>query len=300
MRPLVHGRPTSPSCTTGRRAGRGRPALLRRLARRPRPAAHRRPGQRPCRRPSPPRPGAASTSAGCSGARTGPARLPAPRSRLLGEEIDEAGGQCLLDMRVRTGGSHHQKFVVLRHRDDPTRDVAFVGGIDLCHSRRDDAAHQGDAAGDRRWPPAYGPRPAWHDVQRRRAGPGGGRRGDHLPRALGGPARRSTLNPGPAAVEPGCSASRRPRAARRAVPAARRRGGAARRPGAAHLPRRPAQGLRLRPGRRAQRGPRQHQGGRAGPAGWSTSRTSTCGPSEVGRPLRRGAARATPSCGWSP
>ena len=85
------------------------------------------------------------------------------KSRLLGIEIDEAGGQCLRDMRVRTGGSHHQKFVVLRHRDDPARDVAFLGGIDLCHSRRDDIAHEGDLQVIA-MPQAFGPRPAWHDV----------------------------------------------------------------------------------------------------------------------------------------
>ena len=85
------------------------------------------------------------------------------KSRLLGIEIDEAGGQCLRDMRVRTGGSHHQKFVVLRHRDDPTRDIAFLGGIDLCHSRRDDIEHEGDPQVIA-MPQAFGPRPAWHDV----------------------------------------------------------------------------------------------------------------------------------------
>lgn len=88
----------------------------------------------------------------------------AEKARFLGEEIGEAGGQCLRDMRVRTLGAHHQKFVVLRHRDDPARDVAYVGGIDLCHSRRDDEAH----GGDRQVLPmaaVYGPRPAWHDVQ---------------------------------------------------------------------------------------------------------------------------------------
>src|SRR5674476_1286424 len=43
----------------------------------------------------------------------------AAENRRLGDEINDAGGQCLLDMRVRTGGSHHQKFVVLRHGPRP-------------------------------------------------------------------------------------------------------------------------------------------------------------------------------------
>lgn len=85
------------------------------------------------------------------------------KSRLLGIEIDEAGGQCLRDMRVRTGGSHHQKFVVLRHRDDPSRDIAYVGGIDLCHTRRDDIDHGGDRQ-TIPMPQVFGRRPAWHDV----------------------------------------------------------------------------------------------------------------------------------------
>ncbi|HEX2903447.1 MAG TPA: phospholipase D family protein [Jatrophihabitans sp.] len=85
-------------------------------------------------------------------------------NRHLGEEINAAGGECLRDMRVRPGGSHHQKFVVLRHPAHPERDVAFVGGIDLCHSRLDDAGHGGDR---QRQPMAavYGPRPPWHDIQ---------------------------------------------------------------------------------------------------------------------------------------
>ncbi len=88
----------------------------------------------------------------------------AQENRHLDEEINEAGGCCLLDMRVRTGGSHHQKFVVVRHPGRPELDVAFVGGIDLCHSRRDDASHHGDP---QRQPMAkvYGDRPPWHDVQ---------------------------------------------------------------------------------------------------------------------------------------
>jgi phosphatidylserine/phosphatidylglycerophosphate/cardiolipin synthase-like enzyme len=73
-------------------------------------------------------------------------------------------------MRVRPGGSHHQKFVVLRHPDRPELDVAFVGGIDLCHSRRDSADHEGDP---QRQPMAkvYGDRPPWHDIQLMLRGP---------------------------------------------------------------------------------------------------------------------------------
>jgi phosphatidylserine/phosphatidylglycerophosphate/cardiolipin synthase-like enzyme len=88
----------------------------------------------------------------------------------LGEEIEAAGGECVRDMRVRVGGSHHQKLVVLRHPGRPERDIAFVGGIDLCHSRRDDARHRGDPQ-----PLAiaaeYGPTPPWHDVQLAVQGP---------------------------------------------------------------------------------------------------------------------------------
>jgi phosphatidylserine/phosphatidylglycerophosphate/cardiolipin synthase-like enzyme len=91
-------------------------------------------------------------------------------NRHLGEEINAAGGICLLDMRVRPGGSHHQKFVVLRHPGRSHLDCAFVGGIDLCHSRRDDAGHAGDVQAQ---PMAdvYGPRPPWHDIQLQLHGP---------------------------------------------------------------------------------------------------------------------------------
>jgi len=94
----------------------------------------------------------------------------ARENRHLDEEVNQAGGCCLLDMRVRFGGSHHQKFVVLRHPGRPELDVAYVGGIDLCHSRRDDAAHEGDP---QRQPMAavYGSRPPWHDAQVAVSGP---------------------------------------------------------------------------------------------------------------------------------
>ncbi|RZU53869.1 phosphatidylserine/phosphatidylglycerophosphate/cardiolipin synthase-like enzyme [Krasilnikovia cinnamomea] len=91
-------------------------------------------------------------------------------NRHLGEYIEQAGGEVLLDQRVRVGGSHHQKLIVLRHPSDPARDVAFAGGIDLCHSRRDDAEHRGDPQAVRMAEP-YGARPPWHDLQLMLRGP---------------------------------------------------------------------------------------------------------------------------------
>lgn len=88
----------------------------------------------------------------------------------LGTELNEAGGEVLLDQRVRRLASHHQKVFVIRHRGDPAADLAFVGGIDLCHGRRDDEAHLGDpqtAPMDRR----YGARPPWHDAMLEVRGP---------------------------------------------------------------------------------------------------------------------------------
>ena len=92
------------------------------------------------------------------------------QNRTLTEEVNEAGGEVLLDQRVRPLGSHHQKFVVIRHRETPERDAAFLGGIDLAHSRRDDAAHHGD---EQTAPLAgsYGETPAWHDVHLELRGP---------------------------------------------------------------------------------------------------------------------------------
>lgn len=88
----------------------------------------------------------------------------AKENRDLGDEVNAAGGEVLLDQRVRLGGSHHQKLVVIRHAGAPERDLAFAGGIDLCHSRRDDEDHNGDPQ-HQAMAPIYGPRPPWHDVQ---------------------------------------------------------------------------------------------------------------------------------------
>ncbi len=94
----------------------------------------------------------------------------AQENRQISKELQDAGAETLLDMRVRTGGSHHQKFVVIRHQDRPEDDVAYVGGIDLCHSRRDDARHHGDPQ-TQPMADVYGPTPAWHDAQVALSGP---------------------------------------------------------------------------------------------------------------------------------
>jgi phosphatidylserine/phosphatidylglycerophosphate/cardiolipin synthase-like enzyme len=82
----------------------------------------------------------------------------------LADRVNDAGGEILLDRRVRRDGSHHQKLALLRHLDRPERDVAFVGGIDLCHGRRDDERHLGDPQPEN-MDGEYGERPPWHDVQ---------------------------------------------------------------------------------------------------------------------------------------
>jgi phosphatidylserine/phosphatidylglycerophosphate/cardiolipin synthase-like enzyme len=88
----------------------------------------------------------------------------------LARIVNEAGGEMVLDERVRRGGSHHQKLVLLRHPARPDEDVAFVGGIDLCHGRRDDERHEGDPQSER-LDPVYGERPPWHDIQAEVRGP---------------------------------------------------------------------------------------------------------------------------------
>src|SRR5450755_1709421 len=62
----------------------------------------------------------------------------------LAERVNGAGGEVLLDERVRRGGSHHQKMVIIRSQKSHQRDVALIGGIDLSHGRRDNGAHRGD------------------------------------------------------------------------------------------------------------------------------------------------------------
>ncbi|RZS90021.1 phosphatidylserine/phosphatidylglycerophosphate/cardiolipin synthase-like enzyme [Motilibacter rhizosphaerae] len=85
-------------------------------------------------------------------------------------ELQQVGGDLLLDARTRRGGSHHQKLVVAQHPREPQRDVAFLGGIDLARSRNDDADHAGDPQ-PMPFPAVFGERPPWHDVQVEVQGP---------------------------------------------------------------------------------------------------------------------------------
>ncbi len=114
----------------------------------------------------------------------------------LAAELNEHGASLVLDQRVRRGGSHHQKMVVIG-RGDPiadeagstvdtgpgdtgsatdglVADLAFAGGIDLCHGRRDDRDHLGDPQPTDELDEVYGPQPAWHEVQLEVRGPAAG------------------------------------------------------------------------------------------------------------------------------
>ena len=103
----------------------------------------------------------------------------------LADKVNDAGGLILLDQRVRPAGSHHQKLVVIRYAGE-REDVAFLGGIDLCHGRRDDARHGGDPQPEE-LDGAYGERPPWHDVQVAVPRPGLGGSRSRLPRTMGRP-----------------------------------------------------------------------------------------------------------------
>jgi phosphatidylserine/phosphatidylglycerophosphate/cardiolipin synthase-like enzyme len=85
----------------------------------------------------------------------------------LSRTVNDAGGELVLDHRVRRGGSHHQKIVVLHRasRPNPDHDVAFVGGVDLAHGRNDSARHDGDPQPAGLDDDRYGDRPPWHDIQ---------------------------------------------------------------------------------------------------------------------------------------
>ncbi|QXC60144.1 hypothetical protein KSP35_17550 [Aquihabitans sp. G128] len=90
----------------------------------------------------------------------------------LAREVNDRGACLALDERVRRGGSHHQKLVLVGlGAPSGAAEVAFVGGIDLCHGRHDDHDHGGDPQATDELDTAYGDRPPWHDVQLEVRGP---------------------------------------------------------------------------------------------------------------------------------
>ncbi|MCB1507073.1 MAG: metallophosphoesterase [Hyphomicrobiaceae bacterium] len=92
--------------------------------------------------------------------------------------VTSAGGEVVLDSRLAPvpASAHHQKFILaLSKRSE--RDVAYVGGIDICLDRWDRPSH--DAAKERQCDvieagmiESHTPsQPGWHDVQVRIQGP---------------------------------------------------------------------------------------------------------------------------------
>lgn len=135
----------------------------------------------------------------------------------LSEVVNGAGGEVLLDERVRRGGCHHQKLVVARHPRHPGHDVAFVGGIDLCHGRGDDERHRGDPqaiAIDER----YGATPPWHDVQLELRGPVVGDLEHTFRERWGDPTPLDHRDPVRAAIRRAARQPRRPRPLPPALP----------------------------------------------------------------------------------
>ncbi|MEQ1717577.1 MAG: hypothetical protein ABL907_16635 [Hyphomicrobium sp.] len=63
-------------------------------------------------------------------------------------EVVAAGGEAVLDSRLAPvpASAHHQKFIVLTSKEQQ-RNVAYLGGIDVCFDRWDRPAH--DAAAER-------------------------------------------------------------------------------------------------------------------------------------------------------
>ena len=88
----------------------------------------------------------------------------------LVREVNEAGGELLLDERVRRGGSHHQKLVVIRRASGPMTTSPSSAG-----STSATAAATTPATRATRRPidlnPQYGDRPPWHDIQLELRGP---------------------------------------------------------------------------------------------------------------------------------
>ena len=187
----------------------------------------------------------------------------AAENRRLGAEIEAAGGCCLLDMRVRFGGSHHQKFVVIRHGAGRRgrRTTWRSSAASTCATADATTSATGAIRNASRWPRST--ETGRHGMTRRSpfAGPAVGDLEYVVPRAL---AR-------PAAARAGAVAAHRRPGQRRATSAqdrcptsrpTRRRSAPTPCRSCAPIPKR-LHPLPVRTGRRAQRRPRVPQGAAA-------------------------------------
>lgn len=112
----------------------------------------------------------------------------------------DAGAQAVLDARVGHFGSHHQKCAVVQGAAEGP--CAFVGGIDICLDRWDNAAHV-DPPVRQREPDAFGQRislPGWHDVQCAVFGPAVGQIWQSLVQRWNDPTRPSRIDATPAPI----------------------------------------------------------------------------------------------------
>ena len=117
---------------------------------------------------------AARTGRGRTRARSGGPldriQFSAAENRHLGAEIEAAGGQCLLDMRVRPMGSHHQKLVVVRHATGH-RTTSPSSAASTCATAAVTTTGTSATPRPSRWQPSTGRRPPWHDIQLEIRGP---------------------------------------------------------------------------------------------------------------------------------
>ncbi|GGB92117.1 phospholipase D-like domain-containing protein [Cellulomonas carbonis] len=128
--------------------------------------------------------------------------LPSRDNAEFRSAVRTGGGHAVLDGRVPLFGSHHQKAVVVTSAAEGP--FAFVGGIDLCLDRMDNAAHV-DPPFRQREPEVAGVTitlPGWHDVQSRVQGPAVGQVWHALVQRWNDPTTPSVHDPVPVPVDP--------------------------------------------------------------------------------------------------
>ena len=127
--------------------------------------------------------------------------LPSKDNFEFSTALRAAGIEAVLDARLPRFGAHHQKcFVVQSAAEGP---VAFVGGIDICVDRWDDAGHH-DPAHRQREPDFLGEHismPGWHDVQLQVHGPAVGQVWSALSQRWNDPTLPSGIEPRPATID---------------------------------------------------------------------------------------------------